>query len=86
MTSINKAILDFGCRIAKEVEAKALLMYADAAVEFDFCDEFHPAFDIVLVAKTDQIPERFCGQCTVLTVPNVNLTRCLLYTSDAADE
>lgn len=75
MSSINKTILDFGCRIAQEVEAKALLMYADAAAEWNFCDAAGTNFEVVLVTKNDQIPEKFCGHCHVLTVPNVNLTR-----------
>jgi diadenylate cyclase len=75
MISINKAILDFSCQIAREVEAKALLMYADAAGDLSSFSEFRHNFDIVLVVKNDQIPEKLCGQCTVLTVPNVNLTR-----------
>ena len=75
MTSINKAILDFGCQIAREVQAKALLVYADAAAELDICSQPEPGFLVVLVAKNEQIPDKFQGQCTVLTVPNVNLTR-----------
>ncbi len=75
MISINKAILDFGFQIAHEIEAKALLMYADAAADFSICSDPKPEFDVILVTKTDQIPEKLCGQCTVLTVPNVNLSR-----------
>lgn len=75
MPSINKTILEFGCRIAKEVEAKALLMYADAAVEWDVCSVDGADLEVVLVTKNDQIPEKFCGRCHILTVPNVNLTR-----------
>jgi len=75
MISINKTILDFGCRIAEEVEAKALMVYADAAAELNLCSEFKPGFDVVLVTKNDQIPEKLCGQCKLLAVPNVNLTR-----------
>ncbi|MDD5169888.1 MAG: diadenylate cyclase [Syntrophales bacterium] len=75
MTPINKVILDFGCRIAGEVEARALLLYADAAAELTVCSDFKPGFDIVLVTKNDRIPEILKGQCIILTVPNVNLTR-----------
>jgi diadenylate cyclase len=75
MTTIHKAILDFGCRIAKEVEAKALLLYADAAKELTICPDAEPGFLIVVAAKTGEVPELPCGPCTLLTVPNVNLTR-----------
>ncbi|MDQ5985546.1 MAG: Diadenylate cyclase [Syntrophus sp. SKADARSKE-3] len=75
MISINKAILDYGSQIARDIEAKALLLYADAATDLGICSETRPGFDIVLVTKNDQIPEKLCGQCRTLTVPNVNLTR-----------
>ena len=75
MSSINKTILEFGSRIAQEVEAKALLMYADAAAEWNVGDTAGAGFEVVLVTKNDQIPEQLCGHCHMLTVPNVNLTR-----------
>lgn len=75
MSTIQKAILDFGCRIAQEVEARALLMYADAASELPLCEETLPGFDLILVTKDGHIPERFEGICITLNVPNVNLTR-----------
>ena len=75
MSTIQKAILDFGCRIAQEVEARALLMYADAASELPLCEETLPGFDLILVTKDEHVPERFEGACITLNVPNVNLTR-----------
>lgn len=75
MTSINKAVLDYSCQIAQAVEARALLMYADAASELPICDDGQLPFELILVTKDHEIPERFRGKCTVLTVPNVSLTR-----------
>jgi len=75
MKTIQTAILDFGCRIAQEVEARALLMYADSASELPLCEETLPGFDLILVTKDNAIPERFEGVCITLNVPNVNLTR-----------
>lgn len=75
MSSINKTILEFGAQIAREVEAKALLMYADAAAELNVCGTDERDLEVVLVTKNDQIPEQLSGHCQVLTVPNVNLTR-----------
>ena len=75
MKTIQTAILDFGCRIAQEVEARALLMYADSASELPLCEETLPGFDLILVTKDNTIPERFEGVCIILNVPNVNLTR-----------
>ncbi len=75
MTGIQKVILDYGCRIAQEVEARALLMYADAASELPLCEDRLPGFDLILVTKDGHIPERFEGVCITLNVPDVNLTR-----------
>jgi diadenylate cyclase len=75
VTGIQKVILDYGCRIAKEIEARALLMYADAASELLLCENGLPGFDLILVTKDGRIPERFEGVCITLNVPDVNLTR-----------
>jgi diadenylate cyclase len=75
MATIHKTILDYGCRIAQEVEARALLMYADAASDLPICEETLRGFDLILVTKDENIPERFEGTCITLNVPNVNLTR-----------
>jgi diadenylate cyclase len=75
VTGIQKVILDYGCRIAQEVEARALLMYADAASELTLCEDRLPGFDLILVTKDGHIPERFEGVCITLNVPDVNLTR-----------
>ncbi|MCX7634862.1 MAG: diadenylate cyclase [Syntrophales bacterium] len=75
MTSINRAILDYSCQIAKAVEARALLMYADAASELIMCEDGAHKLELILVTKDDQVPEKFRNRCTILTVPNVSLTR-----------
>jgi len=75
VTGIQKVILDYGCRIAQEVEARALLMYADAASELPLCEDRLPGFDLILVTKDGHIPKRFEGVCITLNVPDVNLTR-----------
>ncbi|MFA6413758.1 MAG: diadenylate cyclase [Syntrophales bacterium] len=75
MKTIQTAILDFGCQIAQEVEARALLMYADSASDLPLCEDMPPGFDLILVTKDNAIPERFEGVCIILNVPNVNLTR-----------
>ncbi len=75
MKPIHNVILDFGCQIAQEVGARALLLYADAASELPLCEEQDRCFELILVTKDDHIPEKFAGAALTLNVPNVNLTR-----------
>ncbi len=75
MKPIHNVILDFGCRIAQEVGARALLLYADAASELPLCEEKERCFDLILVTKDEHVPEKFVGSSLMLNVPNVNLTR-----------
>jgi len=75
MKTINRAILDTACGLAKEVEAKATLIYANTAVELPEGLEDSCPFELVLVTKDNNIPERFVNKCRVVTVPNVTLTR-----------
>ncbi|MBP8981121.1 MAG: diadenylate cyclase, partial [Syntrophobacterales bacterium] len=75
MKPIHNVILDFGCQIAQEVGARALLLYADAASELPLCEERDRCFELILVTKDDHIPEKFAGAALTLNVPNVNLTR-----------
>ncbi|HPX82788.1 MAG TPA: hypothetical protein PLB95_12910, partial [Syntrophales bacterium] len=75
MKPIHNVMLEFGCRIAQEIEARALLLYADAAFELPLYEEGKRGFDLILVTKDNHVPERFAGSSLSLNVPNVNLTR-----------
>ena len=76
MTAINRIILDFACRIAAELQAKALLVYADVISDLPICDEKDSRFSVIFVTKGDEeLPDAFKGRGTTLNVPNVNLTR-----------
>jgi len=75
MKPIHNVILDYGCQIAQEVGARALLLYADAASELPLCEQEERGFDLILVTKDDHVPEKFAGSSLTLNVPNVNLTR-----------
>jgi diadenylate cyclase len=76
MSSINRVILDHACRIASEVGAKAVLLYADAADDLPIAADPGLCMKIILITKGDEeIPVKFrdCGM--MIHVPNVNLTR-----------
>ena len=76
MKDINRIILDHACRIADEIKAKALMLYADAALELHVAKGEKPCFDLVLVTKgEDELPQELNNLGTVINVPNVNLSR-----------
>lgn len=76
MTSINKIILESACRIAAEIGARALLLYADMASELPVSEEDKPCFDIVLITKGASRAEDQPKHPGInLVVPDVNLTR-----------
>ena len=76
MSSINKIFFDFACRIASEIEARAVLFYAGVVPDLPLSAEHKMGFDLVLVTKgNEEVPEIFKDSGVVLNVPNVNLTR-----------
>ncbi|HOF04217.1 MAG TPA: diadenylate cyclase [Syntrophales bacterium] len=75
MKPIHNVMLEYGCRIAEDVGARALLLYADAALELPSCEEGKRSFDLILATKDNHVPDRLAGSSLTLNVPNVNLTR-----------
>ncbi|MDI6776626.1 MAG: diadenylate cyclase [Syntrophales bacterium] len=77
MISINRTFFDFACRLASEIEARAVLLYADVASDLPISAEQKTSFDLILVTKgSEEIPEKFKDSGLILiNVPNVNLTR-----------
>ena len=76
MKEINKIILDHACKIAGKIKAKALVLYADTALELPIAEGEKPAFRLILVTRGDEdIPEKFQNFGTNINVPNVNLSR-----------
>jgi len=76
MKEINRIILDHACRIAGEVKAKALMLYADVASELPVAKSEKPCFNLVLVTKGEgKLPEELNNLGTVINVPDVNLSR-----------
>ena len=76
MNTVNKVILEHACQIALEVEAKAILLYTDAADDLPISSDPDLCLNLILVIKEDdEIPIKFkdCGM--LIRVPNVNLTR-----------
>jgi DNA integrity scanning protein DisA with diadenylate cyclase activity len=76
MATVSKVILEHACRIAGEIGAKAVLMYAAVADDLPVIDEPGLCMNIILVTKGDEeIPSKFKDCGVLIQVPNVNLTR-----------
>lgn len=77
MISINRTFFDFACRLASEIEARAVLLYANVASDLPISAEQKTSFDLILVTKgNEEVPEKFKDSGLILiNVPNVNLTR-----------
>ena len=76
MSSMNKILLDHACRIANEIGARALLLYADAAADLDIAADPKQCYNVIVISKgSEEISEKLKGCGNVIQVPNVNLTR-----------
>jgi diadenylate cyclase len=76
MNIISKMILEFACRIANEIGARAILLYADVDFEFPLEGDTGSCFDMVLVTKGNtELPDNLKRAGIALNVPDVNLTR-----------
>jgi len=76
MNIINKMIIEFACRLANEISAKAILLYADVAFELPLEGDHDACFETVLVTKgTAQLPDNLKRAGITLNIPDVNFTR-----------
>ncbi|MBE9546652.1 MAG: DNA integrity scanning protein DisA nucleotide-binding domain protein [Proteobacteria bacterium] len=76
MDSLNKTIMEFACKIAKKIEARAILVYADVASDLPIMEDSKTCFDTILVTRGDaEIPEEFKKTGKVLNIPDIHLTR-----------
>lgn len=74
--NISSLVLKKAFEIGREIEAKALFVYADVYPEFRGLEEEKEVFDIYLVAKTEERfkeADEIVGQ--VLLVPDIPLSR-----------
>ena len=76
MNSMNKILLDHACRIASEIGARALLLYADVAADLQLGEDPKVCYNVVVITKgNEEISGEVKGCGTLIQVPNVNLTR-----------
>ena len=74
--SINQTILEFAFRVAGEIGARAVMLYADAIQDKRSLTGAVCGPELILVtAREDEARERFCGAGRILTLPEMEMTR-----------
>lgn len=75
MKTMNKMMLEFAFQMAKNIEAKAVLLYADMVPDQHLIRSMED-FQIILVTRGgEELPDHYQECATILDVPDVNLTR-----------
>jgi DNA integrity scanning protein DisA with diadenylate cyclase activity len=76
MCAISQVILHHACRIAGEIGAKAVLVYAAVSDDLPVANDPGLCMNIIIVTRGDEeIPSKFKNCGVQIQVPNVNLTR-----------
>jgi DNA integrity scanning protein DisA with diadenylate cyclase activity len=77
MQSINKVMIEYAIKIAREVEADSLLVCVDVTKDIAALpEEIKKAIGVIIVTRDgEELPEDVQKYAKKLDVPNVNLTR-----------
>ncbi|MCD6486803.1 MAG: diadenylate cyclase [Syntrophobacterales bacterium] len=76
MNSQNESIMEFACRFAEEINAKALLLYSEVAQDLLTRKDNKTCFDTILITRgSDSIPYKAKLFQNIINIPNVNVTR-----------
>ncbi len=75
MRSLNTLILESACAIANEIQAKALLVYADVIQDYPIPSGMLEQTDVILVSQLDSPAEPSAEITSVLHLPTIPLTR-----------
>lgn len=76
MNSISQIILEAGCKIAREAEARAMLLYSDLVDQLPFSNDGKCCYDLIVVTRGDEeIPDHIRSRSILINVPDVKLTR-----------
>ena len=76
MSSQNESIMEFACRFAEEINAKAILLYSEVAQDLLAQKDTKLCFDTILITRgSDNVPYKAKLFQSVINIPNVNVTR-----------
>jgi DNA integrity scanning protein DisA with diadenylate cyclase activity len=74
MGTQNALIMDFACRFAEEIEAKAILLYGEVAQDLLGKKKEAPPFDTILITREEDDVNQDLFY-SVINIPQVNVTR-----------
>ncbi len=76
MNSSNQSIVEFACKLAKEINARAILLYDEVAQDIPIKGNDEACFDTILVTRGSedkaQKPKYFKE---IINIPNISVTR-----------
>ena len=76
MGSQNESMMEFACRFAEEIQAKAILLYGEVAQDLLSKKGEVPSFDTILITREKDDAQQKAGFfSSVINIPNVNVTR-----------
>ena len=76
MGSQNESMMEFACRFAEEIQAKAILLYGEVAQDLLSKKGEVPSFDTILITREKDEAQHKAGFfSSVIHIPNVNVTR-----------
>jgi len=76
MNSSNKSIVEFACKLANEINAKAILLYDEVAQDIPIKGNDKACFDTILVTRgTESKTQNLKYFKEIIDIPNVSVTR-----------
>jgi diadenylate cyclase len=75
MGSVNNLIMDFACKFAREIGAKAILLYSEVAQDISIKKDDEACAHTILISKSDDVPKNIKHIGHIIRIPDVSLTR-----------
>jgi diadenylate cyclase len=75
MGSVNDLIMEFACSFAREIGAKAILLYSEVAKDISVKKGDELCSQTILISKSDEVPKNIKHIGHVIRIPDVGLTR-----------
>jgi len=76
MTSTNALFMEFACRFAEEIKAKAILIYDEVAEDLIKANDSMGCYETVLITKkSEEMPEKIRSLVKIISIPGVKVTR-----------
>ena len=72
---INEMIMEFACKFAGEINAKAILLYSEVVQDIKLGKDNKVNCDIILISREDgKVPKNIKHSGKVIYIPDINFT------------